>query len=587
MLDLLNVTIKNFLSIGNVTQAISFQDQSLVLVLGDNLDLGGNDNRNGAGKSAIVNAIFYAFFGEALTKIRKDNLVNKVNSKDMLVTVEFAVRGTTYRIERGRKPNVCRLFSNGDVMSGEDSNDSLGESRYTQSKINELIGMSRDLMKQICLLNTHTDPFLALPNPTQTAIIEQLFGITALSEKAAILADDIRTIKTSIKEENIQIAATIAANDRISANIKSTEFKGSAWDTSHNDNISKYSMAIESLLEVNIEDELAAHEANSAREVIRKQRLTLTAEADRIQKEIKPLKQRESMLGKRLMDTDKVGICPVCEQEMDHDTHAKVQLDTAADRTVVTIDIMDKKDTLAQIEAGLKALILPKKIKTFYSNVAATYDHKSQINVLGSQLEEESKRVNPYVDQIADLREHGLKAIDRTDLEELISTRDHSEFLYKLLTSKESFIRKRIIEHNVSALNIRLQHYISSMGLQHSVTFKPDLSAEIALLGNYFDFDNLSRGEKTRLTLALSWAFRDCWEAAYGRISILWIDELLDAGLDASGVDCAMAILKKMARNEKRNIFLISHKEELIGRVSTVLTVTKTNGFSVFSETTN
>ena len=89
MIRIKSLTVKNFMSVGNVTQSISFEDKSLVLVLGENLDQGGLDARNGVGKSTIVNALSYAFFGSALTNIRKDNLVNKTNGKQMVVTLLF------------------------------------------------------------------------------------------------------------------------------------------------------------------------------------------------------------------------------------------------------------------------------------------------------------------------------------------------------------------------------------------------------------------------------------------------------------------------------------------------------------------
>ena len=85
MLTVKTLTVKNFLSVGNQAQAINFEGKNLVLVLGENVDLGGDDAgaRNGTGKTTIINAISYAFFGDALTQIRKDNLVNKTNNKDI------------------------------------------------------------------------------------------------------------------------------------------------------------------------------------------------------------------------------------------------------------------------------------------------------------------------------------------------------------------------------------------------------------------------------------------------------------------------------------------------------------------------
>jgi DNA repair exonuclease SbcCD ATPase subunit len=161
--------------------------------------------------------------------------------------------------------------------------------------------------------------------------------------------------------------------------------------------------------------------------------------------------------------------------------------------------------------------------------------------------------------------------------------KDHQEFLLKLLTSKDSFIRKKIIDQNLAYLNNRLTYYLDKMGLPHQVNFQNDLSVEITQLGQDLDFDNLSRGERNRLILGLSWSFRDVWESLYQNINLLFIDELIDNGLDSAGVESALSVLKKMARERNKNIFLISHKDELIGRVTNVLKVIKENGYTSYS----
>src|SRR5207342_2606929 len=144
MLNLRGLTIKNFMSIGLSTQSINFSGNDLVLVLGENLDLGGNDNRNGVGKSTIVNALSYALFGSALTNIKKDNLINKTNMKHMLVTLTFECDGIDYRIERGRKPGIFKFIKDGvEKETGED--ESQGEGRHTQIEIERIIGISHDM----------------------------------------------------------------------------------------------------------------------------------------------------------------------------------------------------------------------------------------------------------------------------------------------------------------------------------------------------------------------------------------------------------------------------------------------------------
>ena len=138
------------------------------------------------------------------------------------------------------------------------------------------------------------------------------------------------------------------------------------------------------------------------------------------------------------------------------------------------------------------------------------------------------------------------------EINEMEDLHRHQEFLYKLLTAKDSFIRTRIIEQNLTYLNQRLAHFLGKVKLPHTVVFQPDLTVRIEELGRELDFDNLSRGERNRLILSLSWAFRDVWESLYQQINLLFIDELVDAGMDISGVESSMAVLKDMSRTQKK-----------------------------------
>ena len=137
MLIIKDLTVKNFMSVGNAIQAIKFNNKHLVLVLGENMDLGGDDAgaRNGTGKTTIINALSYVFFGEALTNIRRDNLVNKTNARDMLVSINFIKNNVTYTIERGRKPQKLKFYAN-NIEQNTDSNEAQGENRETQKEIN-------------------------------------------------------------------------------------------------------------------------------------------------------------------------------------------------------------------------------------------------------------------------------------------------------------------------------------------------------------------------------------------------------------------------------------------------------------------
>jgi len=585
MLKLHGLTIKNFMSIGNVTQSLNFSSNDLVLVLGENLDLGGNDNRNGVGKSTIVNALSYALYGGALTNIKKDNLINKTNMKHMLVTLTFEVNGTEYKIERGRKPGIFK-FTKGDVEKDVDEDESQGEGRFTQMEIERTIGISHDMFKHILALNTYVEPFLALRTNEQRVIIEQLLGITKLSEKAEKLKEEAKVTKDEIKEEEFRISAATEANKRIEQNILGLEAKSNSWNRAKDTKVEKLQASIIELLTVDIDKEIELHKSKKEVEDLTAEYRSLTKELNGLEKDVLDVNKTITRLDRVLLSSTEK-ICPTCSQEMDKDTHNKVHNEYVAqqlDAKTKAVEKTAKRDE-TKVLANSVASMIPKLPETFYDTLAQAYNHKTTLDTLGNSLQSELDTVNPYVDQIESLKKDGLQEIDFKTLNDLVKLRDHQDFLLKLLTNKDSFIRKKIIDQNLSFLNHRLAHYLADIGLPHEVKFKSDLEVEISMYGKEFDFDNLSRGERTRLILSLSWSFRDVYESMNDKINLLFIDELIDSGLDSSGVESSLAILKKMCRDSKRNIYLISHRDELIGRVTNVLKVVKEGGFTSLETT--
>ena len=244
------------MSIGNATQAISLDRTDLTLVLGENLDLGSNGSRNGVGKTSLINALSYALYGGALTNIKKPNLINKTNVKNMLVSIDFTKDNKAYRIERGRKPNVLRFFINDEEHMDDDAQ---GDSRETQMLITSVLGLSHAMFKHIVALNTYTVPFLNLSVKDQREIIEELMGITLLSEKALMLRDEIKESKDIIKEEDIIIATISNTNAKIQEQITSIKISETEWDTSHIDTIASLSNDIKDLQSIDIDGEINNH----------------------------------------------------------------------------------------------------------------------------------------------------------------------------------------------------------------------------------------------------------------------------------------------------------------------------------------
>jgi len=573
------------MSVGNVSQAVNFAEDELVLVLGENLDLGGNDSRNGVGKSTLVNALSYALYGTALTNIKRDNLINKINGKGMSVTLEYEKDGIQYKLERGRKPTVFKYTVNGKEFGDEDTDEAQGDSRDTQKVITRDLGMSSELFKQIVALNTYTLPFLAQRSNEQRDIIEELLGITKLSEKAEILRQQLKLVRDEIKEEEYRIKAVTEANKKIEKNITSLQTKSNIWEKNKEEKILAIHESLESLIEVDIENEIQSHKFNSG---VREQDRIYTAkqkEKSAIEKEIKIYTKNLTLAQQNLSMTRDTNLCPTCNQDMDAKTHEKVHSDFELQAKQAADKIAEKQLAVDKLDDIIQNITTAEKQHTYYDDIEDAYNHKTTVDTLASELESYVKSCNPYLDQIETLQKDGIQDIDFNIMNEYISFRDHQEFLLKLLTNKDSFIRKKIIDQNLLYLNNMLSHYLEKMGLPHQVKFKSDLEVEISELGRDYDFDNLSRGERTRLILSLSWAFRDVFESLNDRVNLLFIDELIDSGLDTSGVESSLGVLKKMTREGKRNIFLISHRDELVGRVTSVLKVIKEGGFTSFDST--
>ena len=687
MIQIKNLTVKNFMSVGAATQAINFDRKDITLVLGENLDLGGDGSRNGTGKTTIINALSYALYGNALSNIRKDNLVNKTNGKNMLVSLEFAVNGAEYRIERGRKPNVLKFYVNNEATVATD--EAQGDSRETQDAVERIMNMSHDMFKHVVALNTYTEPFLGLKANDQRTIIEQLLGITLLSERADAIKELARGTKDAVSQEEFRIRAVVEANSRIAEQIESLKRRRVLWQKKQDSDLEYLATQYADLTRINIEAELLAHRdlavysqqktaqgaytALVARQTAWRQKqfrdvaefranydilshidiaAELAAHADLIAhthqaKNIADIEKlivrcradevrEQAAVAKLAAEISELEAhkCYACGQEFHDGSHKAVledkckTLQEAELQAVATtgqltehaaalavlgvlgakpvthyrteaeairhsseleniqkqIDAkLDELDPYAEQVSEYIEIVLGVQPVTHYDTEAKAVTHLSQVANLLQQITNKNAESDPYTDQISDMTDQALQTVSYDALNDLNRLQEHQDFLLKLLTSKDSFVRKKIIDQNLSYLNARLTHYLDRIGLPHTVKFQNDLSVSIEELGRELDFDNLSRGERTRLILSLNFAFRDVWESLYSPINLLFVDELIDNGLDSAGVENALALLKRMSRERHKSIWLVSHRDELSGRVENILKVVKENGFTNYN----
>jgi DNA repair exonuclease SbcCD ATPase subunit len=581
MIQIRNLTVKNFMSVGNATQAIDFDRKDLTLVLGENLDLGGDGSRNGTGKTTIINALSYALYGQALSNIRKDNLVNKTNGKNMLVSLDFSVSGKNYKIERGRKPNVLKFFVNNQEQVITD--EAQGDSRETQDSIEQTLGLSHDMFKHILALNTYTEPFLSLKANDQRTIIEQLLGITQLSERADRIKELNKATKDGITQEEFRIRAVQEANKRIEEQITALKRRQTMWVDKHDQDITELEKALKALQNIQIEDEIQAHKDHKEWDQKRKDINELSVQISRVKLDIGREEKMAAKLSKEI-ETLENHECHTCGQAFHDSKHEQVLEAKQKDLVAARQSGTEFSTLLSELETAHTSLgTLGKPPKMFYDKESDAIQHQATLSNLEQQIATKQTETDPYGEQITEMQQQALQEVTYDTLNELTRLQEHQDFLLKLLTSKDSFIRKKIIEQNLSYLNTRLTHYLDRVGLPHTVVFQNDLSVSIEELGRELDFDNLSRGERNRLILSMSWAFRDVFESLYQPINLLFIDEMIDNGLDTAGVENALALLKHMSRERHKSIWLVSHRDELSGRVENILKVVKEGGFTSYN----
>jgi DNA repair exonuclease SbcCD ATPase subunit len=498
----------------------------------------------------------------------------------MLVSLDFAVGDQAYRIERGRKPNVLKFYVNDEQQLAQD--EAQGDSRETQTAIERVLNMSHDMFQHIVALNTYTLPFLSLKANEQRTIIEQLLGITQLSERADAVKELNRETRDAITQEEHRTRAVQEANRRIEEQIESLRKRQTLWLKKQAEDVSQLQQAISDLEHINIEEEIQAHRDL---EGFYQKKKTLDEAA-------KYLRQIESddVKQNRLLDKLKTEIaalddhrCHSCGQDLhnskqDELKQAKEQLlkETALQLLTNDTQRQEHQDTLAQLgELGTAP-------RVFYDSLEQALNHRNSVDTLKKDLAQRQSESDVYAEQIEDMQAQALQTVTYDTLNELTRLQDHQDFLLKLLTSKDSFVRKKIIDQNLSYLNARLTHYLDRMGLPHTVVFQNDLTVSIEELGRELDFDNLSRGERNRLILSMSWAFRDVFESLYQPINIMFIDEMIDSGLDTAGVENALGLLKHLSRERNKSVWLVSHRDELTSRVENILRVIKEGGFTSY-----
>lgn len=570
-LQFLGLRLRNFMSFGNNYTDIDLTAEGTILINGENIDNGG---ANGVGKTTIINAICYALYNNPFDKISLKRLINNTNGeKDTLmeVSLRFLKGDKEYEIYR------CRGSETNIEISCDGQDITLDSVAENDKMVVEIIGYSYELFTNVIVFAGGMEPFLLKSVGDQRKLIEELFNITILSEKAKTLKEKIKITEGDINIQEAVIREQQNAVARYNKQVADAEARILKWEEDKETSIAKIKAQLESIDGIDFEAEKARHEE-----------LKITSDGVKILRQLSQASEKKvreaitkcSKIGKELEHL-RDSKCPYCLQQF-ADAGAKIaELEKQEEALIAEIDELKKE--FEETDANLKAAEeLEKQIKESieHPNLDALLKIRTDAEVLRDKLKQTEASTNPHLEAFEALLTESVKETNTKKLDELKTLLEHQQFMLKLLTDKNSFLRRSIINETIPFLNDRLNYYTSELGLPHLVNFADDMSCTVSEYGRELDFGNLSNGEKKRVNIAMSLAFRDVLHHLHGRANCMFIDELDGGALDLPGVDSIIRVLKKKSRDDNLAIWIISHRPEMGGRFDTEITVRKENGFS-------
>lgn len=564
--ELLEIELQNFWSFGNAPTTVNLNTDLVTLIIGNNRD--SNDEghaKNGVGKTAIYQAIFWCLFGEGITNVKADDFVNLFNGKRMYVALKFRIGDATYELTRGRKPNKIELTKDRQPYTRHNTGS-------VEDDIRDLIGLNASMFKNTVLLTTNTDSFMALKPAQQRDFMEDLLNLHMLSYRAKgvkVLRDDN---STELRLEEQSIRQKQEQNAKTERSIEQLESKKQSWDQEVTEGLKNYQEELKDLEQVDTDKELQKIQRLNE---IKDKMKDVSVDLDKLERDTN---QRTKDIEKceHELKSLEAGECPYCQQKYDNEikideVRTKVsEYNKALDELEQEmVPLLDREDKLKEELDGLMAdeeLMSEKEVNRIVNEIKRLND---KINDLKDQT------VNPYADQIEVLKEQ-LEEVSDERMYELKRLDEHYKIMVKLLTDSKSFIRKNVIDRYIPYINKQLNGYLDFLDSPHGVLINNDLTLDIEYMGASISYGNLSNGEKLRLNLASNLAFRDMIEMTGRSMNIILIDEFLDNGGDQSFFRKAFNLFK----SREQSVFIISHREDLQSEVDQTMTVAKQGGFS-------
>ena len=564
MIHFKKVRWKNFLSTGNAFTEIQLDQNESTLIVGE----------NGAGKSTMLDALCFGLYGKPFRKIKKDQLINSVNGRDVLVEIEFTNHEHAYTIKRGIKPNLFEIYEDGSLIDQD-----AAARDYQEMLEKSILKLSMKSFTQIVILGSSSFvPFMQLTTNVRREVIEDLLDIKVFSSMALLLKDRVATNRESYKLNENDISNTLD-------NIKLQEKLRDDLAQEKSEKIDEYHRRIEESRK-----SVVQHEAKAA--VIETEindLLEQIDDRDAVNARVQKILNLESNLEKKKSNARKTikfyhdnDECPTCAQNID--ATIKCEKIDEKEKIVAEVDtaLASLQENLNEAEARISDIsrvqreINSKQLELRELQTSIKTNQK-EIALWNKEISDTEKKTQTFNDSvIKELREEHETLLEKKN--RILVEREMFDLATVIL--RDSGIKSRIIKQYVPVINKLVNKYLAAMDF--FVKFELNESFEEKILSRHrddFTYDSFSEGEKMRIDLALLFTWRAIARMKNSaNTNLLILDEVFDASLDANGCD---EFLKLIHNLEDTNIFVISHKGDVLhDKFSNVIRFTKQKNFS-------
>ena len=601
--------IQNFYSYGE-KQEIDFKNFSSTVVLIDGVDKDTEGSKIGSGKSSLMAALTYAIFGETVSNVKANEIVNYIKGKDALVELEFFVEKTKYKIERGRKPKVLNIFKQ--VQDIKETNGlgwqniSKADDRDNDEELKKLFRMNFETFLQTSFFSVaseHNKPFLNMVPSSQKKVLENIFNFDIHNMQISDVKDRMRDDQVKLADLESSAKEIKYANEQIQEQIERLKVSYEKFENRRQKEIESLQEKIAFYKTINIDEEKEKYDFSSE---LKEHKITINeaiAELKSSQKDVKATIAAESRELEILIEkyekeqkknkSLKGNLCPTCNQEWE-DQNA---IDQSDERIKLYEQEMHKYEksikqyekTASQIKKSLdekRELLI--EIKEAMDEIELSVEKKELDNIdivvsgLNKELEQITHQENHYSAEI-EANKLMLREIDMSFIDKIAANINDYKTYVKISEDPKNrgkFLRRYIKQSNdilrefkklIPDYNIHLQ-------------FNPDFTIRVMKLGKEVNPGSLSNGEKRIGNIMIMMALMKVFKLKNNvEFDAMFMDEVLDSGINGTLLESVYTFIKNVAKQEKMKVYLISHREEIKEKVKEVIMVTKSRGISTIA----